>query len=292
MSTTNGTPPTTVDVPQGRVRYRAIGSGDPILFVHGYLVDGRIWDGVAERLADDFTCIVPDWPLGSHRIAMNPDADLSPPGVVRTIVGLLDGLGLDRVTVVGNDSGGALSQMLTAEHPDRVERLVLTNSDTYEHFPPFPFTLMGPVARIPGGMQALAAPFRIGAISRATYGLFAKRKIDPELVRSWLEPSLSDREIQRDTRKFTISVNKRYTLAAAERLRSFERPVLFAWGTEDRFFKLSHAERLANAIPDSRIVEIADARTFVQLDRPDAVAEAIAEFARAKRAAASSSAGA
>jgi pimeloyl-ACP methyl ester carboxylesterase len=285
MSTTNGTPPATVEVPQGRVRYRALGSGDPILFVHGYLVDGRIWDGVAERLASDFTCILPDWPLGSHRIPMNPDADLSPPGVVATIVGLLDALGLERVTVVGNDSGGALSQILTAEHPDRVERLVLTNSDTYEHFPPFPFNLMGSVARIPGGMTALAAPFRIGAVSRATYGLFAERKIEPELVRSWLEPALKDPEIKRDTRKFTIGVNKRYTLAAAERLRGFERPVLFAWGTEDRFFKLSHAERLAEALPDARIVEIADARTFVQLDRPDAVAEAIAEFARAGKAA-------
>jgi pimeloyl-ACP methyl ester carboxylesterase len=285
MSTTNGTPQATVEVPQGRVRYRALGSGDPIVFVHGYLVDGRIWNGVAERLASDFTCIVPDWPLGSHRVAMNPDADLSPPGVVSTIVGFLDALGLERATVVGNDSGGALSQILTAEHPDRVERLVLTNSDTYEHFPPFPFTLMGPVARIPGGMTALALPFRIGAVSRATYGLFAQRKIDPELVRSWLEPSLSDPDIRRDTQKFTIGVNKRYTLAAAERLRSFERPVLLAWGTKDRFFKLSHAERLASALPDARIVEIGDAKTFVQLDRPDAVAEAIAEFARSQAAA-------
>jgi pimeloyl-ACP methyl ester carboxylesterase len=287
MSTTNGTPPTTVEVPQGRVRYRSLGSGDPILFVHGYLVDGRIWDGVAERLSQDFTCIVPDWPLGSHRVAMNADADLTPPGVVRTIAGFLDALGLDRVTVVGNDSGGALSQMLAAEHPERIERLVLTNCDTYEHFPPFPFTLMGPMARVPGGMTALALPFRIGAVARATYALFGKR-VDPALVRSWLEPALSDPEIKRDTRKFTISVNKRYTLEAAERLRTFERPVLFPWGTEDRFFKLAHAKRLASALPDARIVEIPDARTFVQLDRPDAVAEAIAEFARAERATAPS----
>ncbi|MGH2950708.1 MAG: alpha/beta fold hydrolase [Solirubrobacterales bacterium] len=290
MSTANGTPPTTVELEQGRVRYRTHGSGEPILFVHGYLADGRIWDGVAERLAPDFTCIVPDWPLGSHRLAMNPDADLTPPGIVNIIVGFLDTLGLERVTVVGNDSGGAISQMLAAEHPERIERLVLTNSDTYEHFPPFPFNLMGPVARIPGGVMALTLPFRIGAVARATYGLFANR-MDPELVESWLEPSLTDPAIRRDTRKFTVSVNKRYTLEAAERLRTFDRPVLFAWGIDDRFFKLAHAERLAGALPDARVVEIPDGRTFVQLDRPDAVAEAIAGFARSNTMPMSASAG-
>jgi pimeloyl-ACP methyl ester carboxylesterase len=279
MSTANGTPPATVELAQGRVRYRTFGSGDPILFVHGYLVDGRIWDGVAERLARDFSCIVPDWPLGSHRLAMNEDADLTPPGVVSTIADFLDAVGLARVTVVGNDSGGALSQMLAAEYPDRIERLVLTNCDTYEHFPPFPFNLMGPIARVPGGITALTVPFRIGAVARFTYGQFAE-DIDPELVESWLEPAFSDAAIKRDTRKFTVSVNKRYTLEAAERLRTFDRPVLFAWGIEDRFFKLAHAERLAGALPDARIVEIPGGRTFVQLDRPEAVAEAIAEFAR------------
>jgi pimeloyl-ACP methyl ester carboxylesterase len=279
MTPTNGTRPTTVELGQGTIRYRVFGSGEPIMFVHGFLVDGRIWDGVAQRLASDFSCIVPDWPLGSHRIAMKPDADLSPPGIVNTIVGFMDVLGLDRCTVVGNDSGGAISQMLSADHPERIERLVLTNCDTYEHFPPFPFNLMGPVARVPGGMTALALPFRLGPVRRATYGLFANA-IDPRLLASWLEPSLSDPGIKRDTRKFTISVNKRYTLEAAERLRGFERPVLLPWGTDDRFFKLAHAERLASALPDARIVEIPGARTFVQLDRPDAVADAIAEFAK------------
>ncbi|MGH2952684.1 MAG: alpha/beta fold hydrolase [Solirubrobacterales bacterium] len=279
---TDGTAPSTVDVPHGRVRYRAFGSGEPIVFVHGYLVDGRIWDGVAERLAPDFSCIVPDWPMGSHRVAMDPDADLTPPGIVATIAGFLDALGLERVTVVGNDSGGAISQIFTATHPDRVERLVLTNCDTYEHFPPFPFTLMVSAARLPGAMTALSLPFRLGPLRRATYGLFAAERIDPELVDSWMEPSLADPAIKRDTQKFTVGLHKRYTLEAAERLGGFERPVLFPWGTADRFFKLSHAERLAGALPDTRIVEIPGAKTFVQLDRPDAVAEAIAEFVRSQ----------
>jgi pimeloyl-ACP methyl ester carboxylesterase len=269
-----------VELPQGRIRYRAFGSGEPIVFVHGLLVDGRIWDRVAERLAGDFSCIVPDWPMGSHTLAMNEDADLSPPALAEIISDFIGALGLERVTVVGNDTGGAISQMLAAAHPERIERLVLTNCDTFEHFPPFPFSLMPPVARLPGGMTAMALPFRVGPIRRFTYGMLAERPIDPGLVDSWIEPPLTDARIRRDVAKLVAGANKRQTIEAAEKLRGFERPALFPWGTADRFFKPSHAERLAGLLADARIVEIADAKTFVQLDRPDAVAEAIAEFAR------------
>jgi pimeloyl-ACP methyl ester carboxylesterase len=279
MTTANGNRGT-IDLDQGRVRYRALGSGEPIVFVHGLLVDGRLWDGVAERLAGDFACIVPDWPMGSHTLAMNEDADLSPPGLASLVADFIDALGLGRVTVVGNDTGGAISQILAANHPERVERLVLTNCDTFEHFPPFPFTVLPRIARLPGGIRAAALPFRIGAVRRATYGAFTKKKIDPALVDSWLAPALRDREILRDGGKVTAGAHKRHTLAAAEKLRTFERPLLLAWGTEDRFFKLEHAERLAQAVPDSRIVEIPNARTFSPIDQPGPIAEAIAEFAR------------
>ncbi len=268
----------TVEVPGGEIAYRELGEGEPIVFVHGLLVDGRLWEGVAERLAGRFRCLVPDWPLGSHRIAMDPGADLSPPGIARTIVAFMDAIGVERATLVGNDSGGALSQIATADHPERVERLVLTNCDTLEHFPPFPFSLMPPLARLPGGMAALAAPFRIGAVARMTYGTLAKRPIPPEVVAAWLEPTLHDAAVRHDTRKFTAGVHKRYTIEAAEKLRVFERPVRFAWAPDDRFFKLAHAERLAAMLPDARIERVADARTFVPLDQPARVAELVAEF--------------
>jgi len=269
----------TAEVPGGRIAYRELGEGEPIVFVHGLLVDGRLWDGVAERLSDRFRCLVPDWPMGSHRIALGPGADLSPPGLARTVVAFMDALGVERATVVGNDTGGAVSQLVAAHHPERVERLVLTNCDTFEHFPPFPFSLMPPLARLPGGMAALAAPFRIGAVARATYGLLAKRPIPPELVAAWLEPTLRDPAVRDNARAVTAGVDKRYTLEAAERLRGFERPVRFAWAREDRFFKLSQAERLAALVPDGRVEPISDARTFVALDRPERVAELVGEFA-------------
>ena len=265
-----------VDLPQGAIAYREVGSGPPVVFVHGLLVDGRLWDGVADELAGRARCIVADWPMGAHRLPMKPDADLSPPGTVSTIAGFIEALGLDDVTLVGNDTGGAICQILVTSRPERIGRLVLTNCDSYEHFPPGPFKLMPPIAKLPGGMAAMAAPFRIGALRRATFSQLVKHPVDPHLPDSWLEAALQDRDVMRDLAKFTAGVNKRYTLEAAGRFGQLEMPVLLAWGTDDRFFKLSHAERLAEAIPNSRIEKIDDARTFVPLDQPAAVADAIA----------------
>jgi pimeloyl-ACP methyl ester carboxylesterase len=283
MNETRSDETKTVALPQGTISYRDLGDGEPIIFVHGLLVDGRLWTGVAERLATDFRCLVCDWPMGSHRIAMEPDADLSPPGMAETIVAFIDALGIERATLVGNDTGGAVSQILTANHPERVERLVLTNCDLLDRFPPFPFNLMPPIARLPGGMTVLAAPFRIAAVRHATYGLLVKHPIPPELADDWLAPSLADAGVLRDARKLTAGAHKRHTLAAAEALRRFERPVRFAWATEDRFFRLADAERLAAMVPDGRIEHVADAKTFVSLDQPQRVAELIASFAREAR---------
>jgi pimeloyl-ACP methyl ester carboxylesterase len=270
----------TAELSQGPIRYRDLGSGEPIVFVHGLLVDGRLWSGVAEGLASEFRCIVPDWPMGSHIAAMKPDADLSPVGHARNIAEFVGALGLDRATIVGNDSGGAISQILATRHPERVERLVLTNCDMFDRFPPFPFNLMSPVAKLPGGMAILQAPFRIGAVGRIAYGSLVKENIDPGLVASWLEPARRDPRIAQDTRKLIVSAHKRLTLEAAERLEGFERPTLFAWGTDDRFFKLDYAKRLAGVIPGSRVVEIPGGGTFVPLDRPSQVAAAISALMR------------
>jgi pimeloyl-ACP methyl ester carboxylesterase len=270
----------TAELSQGPIRYREAGTGEPIVFVHGLLVDGRLWDGVAERLAGEHRCIVPDWPMGSHTAAMNPDANLSPAGHAENIAEFIGALGLERATIVGNDSGGAISQILATRHPERVERLVLTNCDMFDRFPPFPFNLMAPVAKLPGGMAILQAPFRIGAVGRMTYAPLAREKIPAELVAAWLEPARRDPGVARDARKLIVGANKRYTLEAAERLEGFDRPTLFPWGTADRFFKLDYAKRLAARIPNSRVVEIANGGTFVPLDRPEEVADAIGALMR------------
>ena len=166
-----------IDLPAGRIRYREAGEGKPVVFVHGYLVDGRLWGGVVDNLSDRYRCIAPDWPIGAQQIAMNADADLTPYGVAATIADFLERLDLTDVTIVGNDSGGAMSQVLVTRHPERIGRLVLTNCDTHENFPPGIFKAMPPLAKLPGGMTLLSAPFRVGALARRAFKPFTKTPI-------------------------------------------------------------------------------------------------------------------
>jgi pimeloyl-ACP methyl ester carboxylesterase len=267
-----------IELTAGRIRYREAGEGKPVVFVHGFLVDGRLWDGVVDRLSDRCRCLAPDWPIAAQQVAMNPDADLSPPGIAAIIAGFLDALELEDVTIVGNDSGGAMSQILVTRHPERIGRLVLTNCDTHENFPPGIFKTMPPLAKLPGGMTVLSAPFRIGALARAAFKPFAKTKIPPELIASWMRPALSDPAVKRDATKVTVGMNKRYTLEAAERLSESRLPLLLTWAPGDKLFPISYAERLAKETPNARIVEIPDASTFVSLDQPQRLADEIAKF--------------
>lgn len=267
-----------VTLPAGTIRYREAGEGRPVVFVHGYLVDGRLWDGVVDSLSDRCRCLAPDWPIGAQQVAMNPDADLSPYGIAAIVASFLDALDLDDVTIVGNDSGGAISQVLVTRHPERIGRLVLTNCDTHENFPPGIFKAMPPIAALPGGMAVLAAPFRIGALARAAFKPFSKKPIPADLVASWMQPALHDPGVKRDAKKVTAGMNKRYTLEAAEKLRDSELPILLTWAPSDRFFPIKYAQRLVAETPNARLVEIPDAATFVPLDQPQRLAEEIAAF--------------
>ena len=136
-----------ITLPQGTIHYRDAGEGPPVVFLHGLLVDGELWRKVTPLLQGDARCIVPDLPLGSHRIAMNADADLTPAGVARLVGDLLAALDLEDVTLVGNDTGGAISQLVALDHGERVGRLVLTNCDCFEVFPPKEFVPMVKAAR-------------------------------------------------------------------------------------------------------------------------------------------------
>ncbi len=180
--------------------------------------------------------------------------------------------------MIGNDSGGALSQMLVERRPDAVGRLVLTNCDIDDNFPPFPFNLMPPMARIPGGTRALVGPLRIRALRRLIYGWLAQNPIPDELVESWLSPSIEDREIRANLTATLAAARKQDLIRATASLAGFERPALFAWAPADRFFPITDAREAAAAMPDARVVEIEGSKTFVALDQPQRLADAIRGF--------------
>ena len=271
-----------VELAQGTIRYREVGSGPTIVFVHGLLVNGLLWRKVVERLKDEFHCIAPDLPLGSHSRAMKADADLSPAGQASILAAFIEALGLDDVTLVGNDTGGAISQLVVTEHPEHIGRLVLLSCDAYEAFPPRLFSYLKLAARLPGGTAMVTQGMRLRLMRRApiAYGWATKRPLDRAISDAYVEPILRDRDVRRDVTKFLRTVSPRYTLDAATRFGRFDRPVLIGWAAEDRFFPWELGERLAKAFPNSRLERIADARTFVPEDQPGRTAELIAGFAR------------
>ena len=271
-----------VHLPQGTIRYREDGTGEPILFVHGVVVNGDLWRKVVPRLSKDFRCIVPDWPLGSHEIPMSPDADLSPPGLARLVVDFMDALGLETVTLVGNDTGGAVCQLVAAEYPDRVSRLVLTSCDLYDRFPPPIFKPLAALVKVPGATWLIAQSLRPRMAQRLpiAFGWVTKRLPERAVVDSYLKPGRSSAGVRRDLSKVFGSVDARYTIEAAEKLEGFEKPVLLAWAVEDKLFPLEYAKRFAEAVPDGTLEEIADSYTFIAEDQPERLAEAIASFVR------------
>jgi len=266
---------------QGPIRYRENGAGEPIVLVHGLLVNGELWREVAPLLARDFRVIAPDWPLGSQELALDHGADLSPPALARLVADFLEALGLDRVTLVGNDTGGAICQLVAVKHPERVARLVLTPCDAYEHFPPPAFKALATVGRSPAALWAISQLMRAAFARRLPNGYGGiTRRADDALTASWVRPLRVDREIRRQTARVFAGMRPEHTLEAARHFGEMTMPVLLAWAPEDRFFKLANAERMAREIPGARLELVEDSLTFVPIDQPRRTAELIAAFAR------------
>jgi pimeloyl-ACP methyl ester carboxylesterase len=274
----------TVTLPAGPIHYRESGEGTPLLFVHGLLVDGTLWRKVVPLLESDFRCVVPDWPLGSHTTAMNRDADLSPPGVARIIADFIQHEGLEDAVIVANDTGGAISQMLATEYPDRLAGLVLTPCDAFDNFLPPVFRPLQALARIPGALGLVMQAMRVRRLRRLPFGFgwLTKRPVPDEVVDGWLRPFLNDRAIRRDAEKVLRGISRTQTRRAAAKLASFPKPVLVAWAPEDRAFPFEDGERLAELIPNGHLARIEDSYTFVSEDQPERLADLVREFVHAK----------
>jgi pimeloyl-ACP methyl ester carboxylesterase len=275
----------TIDLPHADIHYRAAGPEDaaapPVVFVHGFLVDHTLWTGTADALADaGVRSYAPDWPLGSHRIPLGPGADMSPRGVARRVIAFLERMDLTDVTLVGNDTGGAICQFVLDTDATRIGRVVLTNCDAFEHFPPKPFDVLFKSFRSATAIRGLMAPMRATAVrhSPAGYGMLAA-DLDADQTRAWAEPCLTDAAIREDVARFARAVDPGELLDVDSRLGAFDGPALMVWGTKDNFFKPEFARRLVEVFADGRMVEVEGGRTFVPLEHPERLAQEILAFA-------------
>jgi pimeloyl-ACP methyl ester carboxylesterase len=261
--------------------YHDAGSGPPLVFVHGALVNANHWRKVVPQLAPSFRCVTLDLPLGAHLDPLPADADNTPPALAGLIADALDALELEDVTLIGNDTGGALCQLVAAHRPERLGGLVLTSCDAFEHFPPKVMRPLMPLLGMPRALPLLFAPMRLKPARRRLMTLIraTRQPVELEVMDSYAFPALRSRGVRRDIAKLARGIEPELTLAAAERLRSFERPTLIAWSRDDVFFPPSDAERLARQLPNARLEWIEDSYTFSPEDQPARLAELIADLA-------------
>lgn len=282
-STTDLGPIHEVTLPEGRIRYHERGEGPPIVFVHGILANADVWRHVVPGLADRFRCISPDWPLGGHRLPMGEGTDFSLFGLADLVDRTLAALDLDSVTLVGNDTGGAICQAVAARHPDRLARLVLTPCDAFDNFLPLPIKHLQLFGRTPAGLKMLAESLRFKPVQRLpiAFGLLTRRPIPRDIMASYTGPLRDHADTRRDFARLVRAISVRYTQEAASGLAGFDRPTLLAWARQN-FFPLAHAERLAGLLPDARLEIIEDCGPFVTEDQPQALVRLIEEFVAAQ----------
>ena len=275
-----------LELTAGTIEYLDTGGDGPVLvFQHGVAMAGSEWREVVRDLREDHRCLVPELPLGAHRKPMHPDANLSFEGLILLVREFLDQLDLRDVTLVGNDFG--LSVMVAADQPDRLARLVLTSCEAFDNCPPgLPGRNMMRMGRLPGGVDAMLQSLRFRPLRRLpiAYGWMAKR-LPHVLTDEWLRPALSDRAIRRDLKKFIRSGEPELVAQDTERLSSFDRPALVVWAKEDRVMPVDHGRRLAELLPQGRLVEVDDSYTLIPVDQPQELARHIREFVRETAAA-------
>lgn len=277
-----------VAVPDGTIRYREAGSGQTLVFLHGIIANGHLWRDVVPELSGSYRCVTPDWPLGSHELGMGPATDFSLPGLAKMVADFLAALDLHDVTLVANDTGGAVAQFVATRHPERLAALVLTPCDAFENFLPAMLRHLQLSGRTPAGLWVLAQTLRFKAIHRLpiAFGHLTVRPIGDEAMRTYTRPLATNSAVRRDFAKLVRAISSRHTMQVAGELHRFDKPALVLWGLNSRLFPLAHGHRLAALLPQGSLEVIDDAGVFVTEDQPLQVAAAIDAFVASTTAAA------
>jgi pimeloyl-ACP methyl ester carboxylesterase len=260
------------------IDYTDSGTGPVVVFVHGVYVTGAIWDRVIDALGYQVRSIAPTWPLGAHHPV--PDGvDLGAAAAARRVVRLLQVLDLRDVTLVANDTGGGLVLSALGDPSlelDRITRLVFTNCDSYEHFPPGQFRYVARLCRV---SPALGRALLKGLTTKLGQAVFLKavcrRPLDPPERSAVFGEFLTNSASRRQAVTLTASLDPALTLGAAPAIKKFRGRVTVVWGTDDALFPLDHARRLAGDFPNADLVEVPGSLTYVMLDAPDIVARAV-----------------
>jgi pimeloyl-ACP methyl ester carboxylesterase len=275
-----------VEIGSARVAYYEAGRGPPLLLLHGCPFSSFIWRKVIPRLATRHRCVAPDL-LGLGDTETPADADWSLRAQAQMVIGLLDALGLPRAHLVAHDHGGAVAQLLAAEHPERLDRLVLSNAEAYDNWPSAderPFVTATQIPLLGAAVMWLYARrlvFRLALIEAKA--VKDATVLTPELLGGYIRANLGDRRRRAKTRRFLAGqfdpANNRTTSELLDGLRRFDHPTLLLWGADDIHFGVEWAERLLRDIPGAvRLEVVADAGHLVMEEQPERFAACVAAF--------------
>ncbi|MGI8678696.1 MAG: alpha/beta fold hydrolase [Jatrophihabitans sp.] len=272
-----------IELSTGTIDYEDTGGDGPtVVLLHGLMMDASLWAAVVADLAVDHRCVVPTLPLGAHRRPMPAGTDLSLRGTAQLVGEFLDRLDLRDIALVGNDTGGAIVQLLMAAGCERAGRVVLASCDAFDNFPPglTGRTLVRTGMLSPKLFGMFMQQLRLRPMRRLpmTFGWLTKR--GDATVRRWLQPVLTQPAIRGDTVRMlrAAAAEPELLVEAAERLPRFDRPALVLWAAEDRVMPPEHGRRLAALLPDARFVDVEDSYTLIPLDQPARFAQAVREF--------------
>lgn len=274
-----------IELSAGTMDYEDTGGDGPVVvLLHGLLMDSSLWDGVIADLSVDHRCVAPTLPLGAHSHPVRDGTDLSLRGIARLVGEFLERLDLTDVTVVGNDTGGAVVQLLVCEGSTRVGGIVLVSCDAFDNFPP---GLTGRTLVLSGKLSPtmfglFMQQLRLKPLRRMPFSFGWLTKRGDAAVARWLKPVLTQPEVRRDTVRVlrSMSAERDLMVEAAECLRTFDRPALVVWAEKDRVMPPEHGRRLADLLPRGRLVEVSDSYTLVPLDQPADLARAVRDWIR------------
>lgn len=260
-----------VQTASGQIGYRECGTGPVALFVHGVLLNSYLWRHQLTGLSDIRRCLAPDL-LAHGGTTIGPDQDVSVSANADMLIQFLDALGVDRVDLVGNDSGGGIAQILATRHPARIRSLVLTDCDTHDNWPPpafEPFLEMAAGGGLRSTLEAMLADKNVYRSPQALGPAYEHpERVTDEDIDTYLRPLVSSDRRTRDFQRFLAAFDNKFTVEIEERLKTLQAPTLIVWGTDDVYFDVKWSHWLARTIPGTtRRVEFEGARIFFPEER-------------------------
>jgi pimeloyl-ACP methyl ester carboxylesterase len=260
-----------VQTASGRISYTEQGAGPVALFVHGVLLNGYLWRHQLADLFDIRRCIAVDL-LAHGDTEIAPDQDVSVTANAKMLKEFRVALNIDQVDIVGNDSGGGITQIFAALYPQTVRSLTLTDCDTHDNWPPEafkPFLAMAAGGGLRGTLDAMLSDKSVYRSPQALGPAYEHvERLSDDSIEKYLRPLVRTEQRTRDLQRFLAAFDNKHTVAIEARLKTLKMPTLIVWGTDDVYFDVKWARWLADNIPGTRLcVELKGARIFFPEER-------------------------